>query len=124
MWNNNCICYKKNTLFLKDWIKANIFKVADVIVNKIFISLEELKQKVGTPGVHLEYYVMLNALPKIGLNQIFLTTNKKSKLCFDIGSSSCSASQIRKYIVNDKFDVPKSIKKWNAYLGNQSFNKT
>ena len=69
---------------------------------------------------------MLNALPKNWIKSDIPDepTNKKSKLCFDVGSSSGSVSQIRKYIVNNKYDVPKSVEKWNAYLGNQSFNKT
>ena len=75
LFNNQCIKYKSQVLFFKDWQQKGVEQIKDIINSKEnrLLSLQEMQEKIGknrAASVILEYNLVCNAIPKLWLEWI------------------------------------------------------
>ena len=65
IWNNEKVKYKNNVLFMRNCIENDITDVKDLFIDGVFITVEQLRARVGPcPGLVLQHNVLLNATPQ------------------------------------------------------------
>lgn len=109
IWNNDCIQFKRNTLFIKDWIKAGICLVKDVLNDdKTVLPFDVICQKVGyKPTRRFEYGAVTSA--------IYALFGKYEPIKDAEGYSILEATVpriLRKYLIDRDKVLPVSTQFW------------
>jgi len=48
IWNNSCITHGDKPLFLKEWLKANVITIRDIVSENGFVVFHEIQKKLNT----------------------------------------------------------------------------
>ena len=125
LWNNSAVLIGKQTVFKKTWYDKGIKYVSDLLDSKKFISFHTLKEKFNIHCHFLEYYSLIDAIPKdwnrsVDRGEDF--DSPQRDLLNIISSSVKVCKTVHKICVEKIFKTPKCEEKWAIFFSDMNLN--
>jgi hypothetical protein len=117
LWNNDCLRYRKRSLFFKDWIDANINFVFDITVNGEIMPFELSQMLKPSPSRLFEYNAICTAIRAKAAEILFQQHDINARVTFNATNQNITPKTTRLQLAKLTSVQPCSIHFWHQKYG-------